>query len=99
MKFSELNLSEEVQEGIEAAGFANLTPVQEAALPIALSGRDVAAQAQTGTGKTAAFLISIFNRIKKMPEPMKGRAPRALGSSCTAVITSVSPRIGDTWPT
>src|SRR5512135_1633461 len=78
MKFTELNLSGEVLKGIEAAGFENLTPVQEAALPIALSGRDVAAQAQTGTGKTAAFLISMFNRIKKMPEPMRGRAPRAL---------------------
>src|SRR3990172_2819125 len=78
MTFEELNLSQEVLKGVRAAGFTSLTPVQQAALPIALAGRDVAAQAQTGTGKTAAFLITIFNRIKKMPDPMPGRAPRAL---------------------
>jgi len=78
MTFDELNISEEVRQGIRDAGFTTLTPVQEAALPIALAGRDVAAQAQTGTGKTAAFLITIFNRVKKLPDPMPGRAPRAL---------------------
>ena len=78
MKFQELALSEEILRGIAEAGFTDLTPVQEAALPLALSGKDVAGQAQTGTGKTAAFLISIFNRIKKMDEPMPGRAPRAI---------------------
>jgi len=78
MKFNELGLTEEVQQGIRDTGFTELTPVQEAALPIALAGRDVAAQAQTGTGKTAAFLIAIFNRLKADPEPMVGRAPRAL---------------------
>jgi len=78
MRFEELKLSDTVMKGIEGAGFASLTPVQEAALPIALSGKDVAAQAQTGTGKTAAFLITIFNRLKPLPEPMPGRAPRAI---------------------
>ncbi|MBI5696496.1 MAG: DEAD/DEAH box helicase [Nitrospirae bacterium] len=78
MTFDELNLSEEVLQGIRATGFTTLTAVQEAALPIALLGKDVAAQAQTGTGKTAAFLITLFNRIKPMPEAMPGRAPRAL---------------------
>jgi ATP-dependent RNA helicase RhlB len=78
MRFDELNLSGEVLAGISDAGFATLTPIQELALPLALSGRDVAGQAQTGTGKTAAFLVSIFNRIKPEPEPVKGRAPRAI---------------------
>lgn len=78
MNFNQLDLSEEVRRGIQSAGFTILTPVQEAALPLALAGRDVAGQAQTGTGKTAAFLIAIFNRIKKLPEPMPGRAPRAI---------------------
>jgi len=77
MTFEELDISKEVLQGTKDAGFTTLTPIQQAALPIALSGRDVAAQAQTGTGKTAAFLITIFNRIKAMPEPMPGRAPRA----------------------
>lgn len=63
MKFSALNLPDVVQQGISAAGFESLTPVQEESIPLALAGKDVAAQAQTGTGKTAAFLISLFCRL------------------------------------
>ncbi len=63
MKFSELNLPDVVQQGVIAAGFESLTPVQEESIPLALAGKDVAAQAQTGTGKTAAFLISLFCRL------------------------------------
>jgi len=63
MKFTELNLPEPVQQGIAQVGFVELTPVQEETIPIALAGKDVAAQAQTGTGKTAAFLISLFTRL------------------------------------
>ena len=60
MHFNELNLPHEVLQGIDQAGFSVCTPVQEKVLPRALRGEDVAAQAQTGTGKTAAFLISLF---------------------------------------
>ncbi len=63
--------------GIEGVGFVDLTPVQEESIPLALAGRDVAAQAQTGTGKTAAFLITLFTRLLKNPPSAKG-APRAL---------------------
>lgn len=63
MKFTELNLPEAVQQGVIDAGFETLTPVQEESIPLALAGRDVAAQAQTGTGKTAAFLLSLFCRL------------------------------------
>jgi ATP-dependent RNA helicase RhlB len=63
MKFSELNLPENVQQGVTDSGFTILTPVQEQSIPLALAGKDVAAQAQTGTGKTAAFLISLFCRL------------------------------------
>ena len=63
MKFTELNLPAEVLKGIEQVGFTELTPVQEESIPLALAGKDVAAQAQTGTGKTAAFLISLFTRL------------------------------------
>jgi ATP-dependent RNA helicase RhlB len=66
--------------GVEAAGFSVCTPIQEEVLPIALRGRDVAGQAQTGTGKTAAFLISIFTRLlresDRRPKGLVG--PRAL---------------------
>ena len=63
MKFTELSLPESVQKGIAAVGFTDLTPVQEETIPLALEGKDVAVQAQTGTGKTAAFLISLFTRL------------------------------------
>jgi ATP-dependent RNA helicase RhlB len=77
MKFTELKLSDQVMRGIADAGFVELTPVQEESIPLALNGKDVAAQAQTGTGKTAAFLISLFTRLLDNPKP-SSRDPRAL---------------------
>src|SRR5262249_33304873 len=80
MEFRDLDLPQEVHEGIEAAGFTTATPIQEAALPVALRGKDVAGQAQTGTGKTAAFLIATFTRLLRTPAPPRRdvTAPRAL---------------------
>jgi ATP-dependent RNA helicase RhlB len=78
MKFTELDLSPELLLGIEKIGFTDLTPVQEESIPLALKGRDVAAQAQTGTGKTAAFLIALFTRLSSNPQAGKKRGPRAL---------------------
>ena len=63
MKFSELNLHPAVMRGIEDAGFIECTPVQEATLSHTLTGNDVCVQSQTGTGKTAAFLITIFHHF------------------------------------
>jgi ATP-dependent RNA helicase RhlB len=77
MKFTELNLPPEVFKGIENVGFTDLTPVQEESIPLALNGRDVTGQAQTGTGKTAAFLISLFTRMLRNPQKT-GSDPRAL---------------------
>ncbi len=77
MKFTELDLPEQVQKGIKGMGFVELTPVQDESIPLALQGKDVAAQAQTGTGKTAAFLISLFTRLLREPRPT-GKDPRAL---------------------
>ncbi|MFC1779254.1 DEAD/DEAH box helicase [Thermodesulfobacteriota bacterium] len=77
MKFTELDLPSELMRGIEKVGFVHLTPVQEESIPLALQGRDVAAQAQTGTGKTAAFLIALFTRLQKN-KPESKRGPRAL---------------------
>jgi len=78
VRFEELDIPEQVLEGIRAAGFAGCTPVQASTLPEALRGRDVAAQAQTGTGKTAAFLIAVFSRMLRIPAPGQGLSPRAL---------------------
>jgi ATP-dependent RNA helicase RhlB len=64
--------------GIEAAGFTHCTPIQDKVLPLALAGRDVAGQAQTGTGKTAACLITIFTRLLAHERPGRPAAPRAL---------------------
>jgi ATP-dependent RNA helicase RhlB len=70
-------MPEEVRWGLADAGFVFATPIQAKTLPISLAGRDVAGQAQTGTGKTAAFLITIFSRLLK--EGAQGRrGPRAL---------------------
>ena len=78
MKFTELEIPETVLQGIAATGFTDCTPIQEKALPLALAGKDVAGQAQTGTGKTAAFLIAIFTRLLKSGKPVKEKHPRAL---------------------
>jgi ATP-dependent RNA helicase RhlB len=78
MTFSELNLPEPVLRGVTDAGFTACTPIQEKTLPIALAGRDVAGQAQTGTGKTAAFLIALFTRLLRQEADGKDNNPRAL---------------------
>lgn len=62
MLFTELSLHDEVLRGVESAGFEECTEVQEKAIPAAIQGRDVTVQSQTGSGKTAAFLLPIFHR-------------------------------------
>src|SRR6059036_2582948 len=80
MDFTTLDLPEPVMRGIREAGFVTATPIQEAALPLALRGKDVAGQSQTGTGKTAAFLIAAFTRLLREGElrPGHGSEPRVL---------------------
>jgi ATP-dependent RNA helicase RhlB len=80
LKFETLGLAEPLLQSIREAGFKGCTPIQAETLPIALAGRDVAGQAQTGTGKTAAFLLALFNRLLTHPAPTsrKKNQPRAL---------------------
>ena len=78
MTFEKLNLPEPVLRGVVEAGFTSCTPIQAKSLPIALSGVDVAGQAQTGTGKTAAFLISLFTRLLRQERKENDNNPRAL---------------------
>jgi ATP-dependent RNA helicase RhlB len=61
--FASLGLKPEVMAGIRQAGFVDCTPIQAQTLPLALAGRDVAGQAQTGTGKTAAFLVALYQAL------------------------------------
>lgn len=78
-RFDSLDLQAEVRAGLEKAGFTHCTPIQALTLPLALKGADVAGQAQTGTGKTAAFLLVIFERLlSHKPSDDRGRHPRAL---------------------
>ena len=90
MNFTELDLPSEVQQGIEHVGFFTCTPVQEAVIPRAVRGEDIAAQAQTGTGKTAAFLISLFTRMIRNPA-----AVADLGNSPQALIISPTRELAD----
>jgi len=78
--FSSFELHPALLAGLEAAGFTRCTPIQALTLPIALPGRDVAGQAQTGTGKTLAFLVATLNRLLTRPALADRRPedPRAL---------------------
>ncbi|HEX7252464.1 MAG TPA: DEAD/DEAH box helicase, partial [Thermoanaerobaculia bacterium] len=76
--FSDFDIPDEVRWGLGDAGFAFATPIQAATLPITLAGRDVAGQAQTGTGKTAAFLVTIFSHLLRKPRRGAAHGPRAL---------------------
>src|SRR5215475_1414953 len=75
--FASLGLREEVMQGVRQAGFTLCTPIQAHTLPIALAGHDVAGQAQTGTGKTAAFLIAMYQALLTRP-PGANRAPTSV---------------------
>ena len=89
MDFNGLDLPAPVLEGIREAGFVTMTPIQEGALPLALRGKDVAGQSQTGTGKTAAFLIAAYTRLLRTPAPAPSTptTPRVLIIAPTRELT------------
>ncbi len=74
--FAELELSPKVQAAIEAAGYTSPTPIQAEAIPIAVTGRDVLGIAQTGTGKTASFVLPMITRLET--GRARARMPRSL---------------------
>lgn len=76
MLFTELNLHPSIQKAVATCGYATATPIQAEAIPLAQAGRDLIGSAQTGTGKTAAFIIPALERLAK-PGPA-GRGPRVL---------------------
>jgi ATP-dependent RNA helicase RhlE len=67
LNFEQFNLDSRLMAGIKKAGYETATPIQEAAIPAALRGRDIIGTAQTGTGKTAAFILPILNRLLDGP--------------------------------
>jgi ATP-dependent RNA helicase RhlB len=78
VSFSSLGLNPKILTGLDSAKFTHCTPIQALTLPLALDGNDVAGQAQTGTGKTAAFLLVIFNQLLKQRSDNYGKNPRSL---------------------
>ena len=76
--FTELGVKPEILKAVEDMGFEEPTPIQKAAIPTALTGKDLIGQAQTGTGKTAAFGIPILERID-----ISGKGPQAVVLSPT----------------
>jgi len=76
MYFTELNLSESLQEAVKKMGFEETTPIQAEAIPPGLAGRDIIGCAQTGTGKTAAFLLPAFQRL--LQDERKTKHPRVV---------------------
>ena len=79
-RFDSFPFSEAIMDGVRDAGFEYCTPIQAETLPIALDGRDVAGQAQTGTGKTAAFLLATLHLLDQEPAELSRRPnqPRSL---------------------
>jgi len=78
LKFESLDLLPQVAQGVKDAGFTHCTPIQALTLPVALKGLDVAGQAQTGTGKTAAFLLALFQRLLLAGVQPNSKHPGAL---------------------
>jgi ATP-dependent RNA helicase RhlB len=78
--YSSFSLPESLMQGIDDSGFSLCTPIQAETLPVALKGLDVSGQAQTGTGKTAAFLIAVYNHLLTHPADKRRKVnqPRAL---------------------
>lgn len=77
MSFKELKLDSKLLQAVEASGFTAPTDIQRRAIPLVLAGRDLMASAQTGTGKTAAFVLPALQRLLS-PSPQHGRGPRVL---------------------
>ncbi|WP_107960245.1 DEAD/DEAH box helicase [Neisseria cinerea] len=77
IKFADLNLDKNILSAISSEGYESPTPIQAQAIPFALEGRDIMASAQTGSGKTAAFLLPTLQRLTKRSEK-PGKGPRAL---------------------
>ncbi|TLY75808.1 MAG: DEAD/DEAH box helicase [Gammaproteobacteria bacterium] len=90
--FASLGLLPQVMAGIRQAGFTQCTPIQAQTLPIALAGRDVAGQAQTGTGKTAAFLVALYQTLLTRPTAAS-RSPTSIRALIVAPTRELAVQI------
>ncbi|MFP4278831.1 MAG: DEAD/DEAH box helicase [Halochromatium sp.] len=80
-RFDQFDLHPRILAGLEAAGFRYCTPIQAETLPLALAGQDIAGQAQTGTGKTAAFLVVALQRLLRSDMPPAADGPSAAAAA------------------
>src|SRR6185312_15141514 len=92
LTFSSLPLEGSLMQGIVDAGFTYCTPIQAQTLPLALQGRDVAGQAQTGTGKTAAFLVALYQSLLTRPAPPE-RSPTSVRALIVAPTRELAVQI------
>ncbi len=92
LTFSSLPLADSVMQGIVDAGFTYCTPIQAQTLPLALQGRDIAGQAQTGTGKTAAFLVALYQSLLTRPAAA-GRSPTSVRALIVAPTRELAVQI------
>jgi ATP-dependent RNA helicase RhlE len=94
MNFENLNFHPSIMTGVNELGYTELTPIQEKSIPTILLGRDVIGLAQTGTGKTAAFVLPILQRLMKAPRGRVGAAiitpTRELAEQINGVITRLA---------
>ncbi|MGH1482715.1 MAG: DEAD/DEAH box helicase [Geminicoccales bacterium] len=95
MKFSELALRAEILEAVDEAGYQEPTPIQEQAIPAILTGSDVLGIAQTGTGKTAAFVLPMIERLASGQS--KARMPRSLILSPTRELATQTAEYFETY--
>jgi ATP-dependent RNA helicase RhlE len=84
LNFSDFGFDPDLMEGINAMGFEKPTPIQEQAIPAILSGKDLIGSAQTGTGKTAAFLLPVIQNIIASRESNQTRALVIVPSKSTS---------------
>lgn len=98
MNFENLNLHPGIMTGVHELGYTELTPIQTESIPLILQGRDIIGQAQTGTGKTAAFVLPILQRLLKAPRRQVGAAiitpTRELAEQINGIINSLGKHTG-----
>ena len=98
MNFEQFNLDPRLMQGIKYAGYETATPIQEAAIPAAVRGRDIIGTAQTGTGKTAAFVLPILNKLidgpKGLPRALIVTPTRELAEQINQVVHALSAGTG-----
>ena len=92
MPFSKLGLSPATLDGVRAAGYTEPTPIQLRAIPLVLAGRDVIGSAQTGTGKTAAFLVALYHTLLTHSPP-PGRTPTSVRALIVAPTRELAVQI------